>query len=83
MVKMVTQHGKKLAAGLSMTHVGQYLMLEVFNVKHEPISLQLRRQLPRQLQRQQPRKLPRQLPRQLRRQLPRLRLTPTLIAFVK
>ena len=45
MAKMVTQHGKNLAAGLSKTQDGRYLMSKVFNVKQEQISLQLPRQL--------------------------------------
>ena len=48
MVKMVTQHGKNLAAGLSKNHLGRYLMSKVFNVKQEPISFQLPREPPRQ-----------------------------------
>ena len=54
---MVTLHGKNLAAGLSKTHPGRHLMLKLFNVKQEQISLQqprLPRQLPRRLPRLQP-----------------------------
>ena len=81
---MVTQHGKNLAAGLSKTQHGRYLMSKMFNVKQESISLQLPQQHQRDaLQLPDVLQLPDalQLPRPPQ-QLPRLRLTLIHIAYV-
>ena len=58
MVKMVTQYGKNLVAGLSKTQHGRYPMSKMFNVKQEPISLQPPRKLQRQRQLQRLRLTP-------------------------